>query len=317
MSLLRLLNISIYRVKNLEYNSYVSKNINQIIKTKLKQRQRFKFVKNILNFLHISVRNLFIFGVPTMALFFTTFLAWQVSVFNYSPINTLVAVENSSVLGVKETVVKSQNDEKVLDIKLIRQDYPLSCESASLQMALKYYNIEVSQDKLLEQIGTSDPKEIVEKDGKIYWGDPNLGFVGDVKGWFYGNKNGQTSLKYGTGWGVFNGPVLKVAKSYRPNSYLVDNGKIEQVNSAIEKNNPVLFWHRRDDIHQEKIQITTNQGRKIDYQQMHVALVYGFYEKDGVVMYKINDPFFGQYEIDQEGFARIWGRHDNQMVVVV
>jgi uncharacterized protein YvpB len=183
-------------------------------------------------------------------------------------------------------------------------------------MALKYYKIDVSQDKLLEQIGTSEPLKLTQKDDNYYWGDPNFGFVGDPKGWFTGAKNGETSLKYATGWGVFNGPILKVAKTYRPNSYLVNNGTVDQIKTALDKNNPVIWWHRRDDIHQEKLQIITNTGSKIDYEQMHVAVVTGYYQKDGVTFYKINDPFFNPYDISEADFIRYWARHDGQMVVV-
>lgn len=300
----------------------MSKNINQIIKQKLKKRLRLRILQRVLNFFHISFRTFFVFGVPILALFFTTFLAWQVSMFNYSPLK-IANGSNQNVLGVSSSKSQSTNSdtelnltEKILDIELIKQIYPLSCESASLQMALKHYKIDIDQDKILQQIGYSEPKEITEKDGQLYWGDPNLGFVGDPKGWFYNTKNGEQSLKYATGWGVNNGPVLKVAKLYRPNSYLVDNGTIDQVKSALNNGNPVIWWHRRDDIIDEKIQITTQLGKTIEYQQMHVALVVGHYQKDGVTTYKINDPYFGAYEIDENSFLRLWGRHDNQLVVV-
>lgn len=299
----------------------MSQNINKIIKSKLKKRLRLRIFRQLLSWVNLSVKNLIVWGVPTAALFFTTFLAWQVNNFNYTPLKLAKANGlESSVLGVSSSGISSNSNnnltEKNLDIPFIRQIYPLSCEAASLEMALKYYKIDVSQDKLLEQIGTSEPLKLTQKDDNYYWGDPNFGFVGDPKGWFTGAKNGETSLKYATGWGVFNGPILKVAKTYRPNSYLVNNGTVDQIKTALDKNNPVIWWHRRDDIHQEKLQIITNTGSKIDYEQMHVAVVTGYYQKDGVTFYKINDPFFNPYDISEADFIRYWARHDGQMVVV-
>jgi len=306
----------------MNYNKFVSQNNNQIIKQKLKKRLRMRVLQRVLNYFHISFRSFFIFGVPTMALIFTTFLAWQVSIFNYSPLK-IANANSQSVLGVsnsisqKETKDVDQNiTEKILDIDYIKQIYPLSCEAASLQMALKYYKIDVDQDKILQQVGYSEPKELTEQNGKYIWGDPDLGFVGDPKGWFFNTKDGQESLKYASGWGVNNGPILKVAKLYRPNSYLVNNGTIDQVKTALNTNNPVIWWHRRDDIFQEKLQITTPKGRVIEYQQMHVAVVFGYYQKDGATYYKINDPYFGPYDLDETSFLRYWQRHDNQLVVV-
>lgn len=305
----------------------MAKNINQIIKEKLNTRLKYRPIKNILKKIHLTLRNFLLIVVPMLALFFTTILAWQVNDFRYSDIK-IANANNSSVLGAN---TKNNSDsktsstqtgvsntiEKSLEIPLIKQIYPLSCEAASLQMALKYYKIDVDQDTLLNKIGFSKPQQLTEKDGQFYWGDPNLGFVGDPKGWFYNTKNGETSLKYATGWGVNNGPVLKAAKLYRPNSYLVDNGKVEQIKSALDKNNPVIWWHVRDDAHEEKIQITTPLGQKIDYGQMHVAVIVGYYEKDGSTIYKINDPYFSEYEINEQDLSRLWARNNNQLVVVM
>ena len=60
-----------------------------------------------------------------------------------------------------------------------RQEHGLSCEVASLLMALNYKGIEVTENELIRQLPVSDPGPR-QKDNT--WGDPNLGFVGNIDG---------------------------------------------------------------------------------------------------------------------------------------
>lgn len=220
----------------------------------------------------------------------------------------------SSSKSSSSSIVNSQND---LNIKLVSQKYNLSCEAASLSMALGYYQIKVDEDTLLAQFGKAEPltKQIVGDN--VIWGDPNMGYVGEVDGKMFGQKDRQTSLLYGTGWGVNNGPVALVSKKYRPNSVELDNGKIEDIKNALIAKEPVIFWHQRDDAPKEILTITTPEGKKIDFFQNHVALIGGYrIEDNGSYIFKILDPYYGQYEIDETSFLRIWSRYQNNAVIV-
>jgi hypothetical protein len=94
-----------------------------------------------------------------------------------------------------------------LDVPQIYQEKSLSCEAASLRMALKYKGVDASEDHLINLIGF----DLTPKRGNV-WGDPQFGFVGKING-----------RRMSTGYGVYWLPVLKVAKSARSISYSFTN----------------------------------------------------------------------------------------------
>lgn len=65
----------------------------------------------------------------------------------------------------------------LLDIPIDWQDYPLSCEAASLKMALGYKKVFVSEDEIMEKIGY----DLTPRKGNI-WGDPYKTYVGKIDG---------------------------------------------------------------------------------------------------------------------------------------
>lgn len=221
--------------------------------------------------------------------------------------------ENSSTPSIKEILPATA----ILDIPLGKQIYNLSCEAATLQMALKYYSIDVSQDKLLLDFGVSQPMVMQTVNDKIIWGDPDDGFVGDVRGTFTGTRDGVTSLRFGTGLGINNGPVAKAARKYKPASQEIDGATIDQVKLALVNKNPVMMWHRRDDIHQESMEVYTKSGKKVIFQQYHVNLIIGYKTNlDGSVVYIINDPYFGKFELSETDLVRWWSRYNTEIVIV-
>ncbi|MEI6728530.1 MAG: C39 family peptidase [bacterium] len=221
--------------------------------------------------------------------------------------------QQSSIPTIKEILPASA----ILDIPLVKQIYNLSCEAATLQMALRYYGIESSQDQLLADFGISQPMVMQSVNDKIIWGDPDESFVGDVRGMFTGTKNGVTSLRFGTGLGINNGPVAKTARKFKPASQEIDGATIDQVKLALVNKNPVMMWHRRDDSHQESMEVYTRSGKRVIFQQYHVNLVTGYKTNtDGAVTFILNDPYYGRLELSETDFIRWWSRYDKQIVIV-
>lgn len=205
---------------------------------------------------------------------------------------------------------------KLLQVPLIRQIYTLSCEAASLQMALAFHGIEVSQDELIARIGTNGPMKMQTlPNGQLLWGDPDKGFVGDYKGRFWSREEG---LRGATGWGVNNHPIERVARQYAPRSKAVTNMSISQLKLELANNNPVIFWHVRDDAtRKETIQLVTEEGKNISFFQNHVGLIVGYNQReDGIVEYTINDPEFGVFVINETDLVRIWTKYERDAVVV-
>lgn len=311
-------------------NYVVKTSINQIVKQKLKERSRKRFKRKLLSTLK-TVQHSVAVSVPVMTLVFSSYLAWQVS--NYdkkiagsgevkAALETSVQKSSSSLSPSTKSdqtmsTQSSFQTQKTLAIPYIKQDYRLSCEAASLQMILSYRGISKTQDELMEQIGYSEPKVMQEVNGKLIWGDPKIGFVGDVKGSFTGEKDGKKSLRYATGWGVKPGPVARVAKQYFPESKEVVGGTLDQVVQSLNQDKPIIWWHRRDDIQKEKITYYTPAGKAVEYEQNHVAVISSYkLDEDKKFIFHILDPFYGEYDIKQDDFLRLWARHSNQMVIV-
>lgn len=114
---------------------------------------------------------------------------------------------------------------KVLPVKFDAQDAPLSCEVASLKMALTYKGVSVSEDALMQHVGY----DTTRRRGAT-WGDPNNGFVGLLHG-----------FQDVTGYGVYWDPIAKAAQAFRP-ARAIKHWGIHNLTSAIDAGNPVVIW---------------------------------------------------------------------------
>jgi uncharacterized protein YvpB len=112
--------------------------------------------------------------------------------------------ELKRMILVKETIKKRV----LLDVPYISQlpNLPRGCEVTALAMLLQHADVSVEKEELAEKV-RKDPTPYTKKDGKIYFGNPYFGFVGDM----YSFEN--------PGLGVYHGPIFYLAESYL-------NGKI-------------------------------------------------------------------------------------------
>ncbi len=204
--------------------------------------------------------------------------------------------------------------EVMLDVTLRQQIYSLSCESASLQMALEYKGIKKSQDQLLEQIGVSDPyKSYTDANGDMVWGDPELGFVGNVRGFFSTKTNG---MRGATGWGVNKNPIAKVAKLYREGSEAYSGFTTADVMKELDNDNPVIYWHVPDSYASGSITYKTPAGRSVRFFRNHVALISGYKIVEGKTSFYISDPLYGEYTVQESTLQRRMAKYEGDVVVV-
>ena len=75
-----------------------------------------------------------------------------------------------------------------LAVPFHRQEHNLSCEAATLVMALKFHGVSVSEQALIDAIGFDETKK-----ANGVWGNPHVAFVGDIDGH-------QPSTGYGVYW---------------------------------------------------------------------------------------------------------------------
>jgi uncharacterized protein YvpB len=202
----------------------------------------------------------------------------------------------------------------ILDVSLKHQAYTLSCEAASLQMILAYKGISKTQDELLADIGVSEPyKSYTDAEGMMIWGDPNLGFVGNVKGLF---SSADRGMRGATGWGVNKDPIARVAQHYFPNSVALTGYTPDDVLKELDAKNPVIFWHVPDSYGDGAITYKTPAGKLIKFFRNHVAVISGYKIENGEVSFYISDPLYGEYYLRKSTLARRMAKYDGDVVVV-
>lgn len=105
-------------------------------------------------------------------------------------------------------------DKVLLDAPIIKQypELPRGCEVTSLAMLLQYSGIEADKMELASKI-KKNKTPLIKKNGRIYWGNPNDGFIGDM--YSYSNP----------GFGVYHKPIKKLAENYLPGQIVDLTGK--------------------------------------------------------------------------------------------
>src|SRR3989344_6450470 len=167
----------------------------------------------------------------------------------------------------------------LLDIPVDWQDDPLSCEAASLKMALVFKGAKVSEKDIMEKIGTDE----TPRKGNV-WGDPHETYVGDIKG---------EICK--TGYGVYWDPVAKAAMHWNA-AEVKTNWNIEELAKEISLGNPVVVWGKIPGDTINDCSWFTSRGKYVKaYKEAHVRLVVGFVgRKENPEKIILNDPIAGR-----------------------
>ena len=186
-----------------------------------------------------------------------------------------------------------------LSVAFHRQEHNLSCEVATLVMALAYRGINVSEETLINAIGF-DPTP--KKDG--VWGNPHLAFVGDIDGH-------QPS----TGYGVYWQPIATAAQKYRTARWFT-GGQLADITAEIKKGNPVIFWGTAGS--GSRIDWKTSQGGNVvAVNGEHTRVVTGFIgSADNPTKIITLDPLSGEKYFTQSAFLSNWAVLGNSGVVV-
>ncbi len=186
-----------------------------------------------------------------------------------------------------------------LNVSFHRQEHNLSCEIATLVMALSFRGVNVSEAAIIEAIGV-DPTP--KSDG--VWGNPHVAFVGDIDG-----------RQPSTGYGVYWQPIATAAQAYREASWFT-GWNLSHLTAEIKKGNPVIVWG------------TAGSGTRIDWKTPeggnvvavngeHTRLVIGFIgSADNPTKIITLDPLSGEKYFTKSSFLWNWGLLGNSGVVV-
>lgn len=208
-----------------------------------------------------------------------------------------LAVEVPPKLNLAET----KPEITMLKISLDWQNHSLSCEAASLKMALTGKGTFISEEEITEKIGYDlTPRK------RDVWGDPYKIYVGDING-----KMCQT------GYGVYWEPVAKVAQEFR-SAEAFSNWKIEDLTREIKSDNPVIVWGVLPVESLTDCSWYTSGGKYIKaFKETHVRLAIGFIgppENPSKII--LNDPLAGRLYWRTTYFLKNWEAFGYSGVVI-
>ena len=156
-------------------------------------------------------------------------------------------------------------------------EYPTGCESAALYMLLKYYDVDVTMEQIVEALPKgSNP---YYKNGVLYGADPEKEFVGDPRNnWSYG---------------VFNEPIAKVAEKFKSGVKTKTGATFTDIMNILNSGNPLEVWFCYDpevDITYTDSWIDPATGKTIRWPRGEHAIVVCGHD-DSTITYR--DPITG------------------------
>ncbi|MCF6136272.1 C39 family peptidase [Pseudalkalibacillus berkeleyi] len=213
------------------------------------------------------------------------------------------SLQSSSVVSQAQKANQQVNKQVMLNVPLVKQlpELPRGCEVTSLSMLLQYAGVKVNKMTLAKEVA-KDSTPYKEKDGNIYFGNPNHGFVGNM----YDKRK--------PGYGVYDQPIAELGEKYLPKRIINLTGSdFNEVIAHLQNKKPVWVINNTSFNHlppQHWEEWHTPQGKmKITYKE-HSVLITGF---DETYVY-FNDPLLGvkNHKIPKEQFQKGWeqmGRH--------
>jgi len=186
-----------------------------------------------------------------------------------------------------------------LPVALHRQERSLSCEIASLKMALSGVGIDVPESELVGAL-KFDPTP--RANGT--WGDPHEGFVGNIDGKMLGD-----------GYGVYWKPVAQVALRYT-NAVAIENGALGQLIYHLNQGRPVVVWGYFGN--GNTVSWTTPAGRQVTgVNGEHARTLVGYTgsptSPESLILM---DPIYGELQWTVSEFLKNWSALDNGAVAV-
>lgn len=195
--------------------------------------------------------------------------------------------------------------DRTLEVPWFKQAFPLSCEAASLRMALAYRGIATTDAAILDLIG-SDPRPAeVAANGSMRWGDPYTTFVG--------NPNGSEVAL--TGYGTYYPPIARAAASLGGTVLRSGEGvPASDVYQAIRDGHPVVAWVTYHWVTAPRHDYTSFGGRLIPYAGPieHAVTVVGV---AGDSVY-INNPWSGREWVSRPAFEAAFATYNGMAVIL-
>ncbi|UQD51535.1 peptidase C39 [Bacillus methanolicus] len=243
------------------------------------------------------MKKIYIIGVLIPLLCFSNFENAEKQSMPF-PTNYFVIEQKVHVQNLKNRELKQANilQKRLLNVPLIKQNPELKygCEVTSLTMMLQYAGVKINKMELYRKI-KKDPDPLVRSQtGDILqWGNPEVGFVGDMTG-----KN--------AGYAVFDRPMVDLINTYLPGrAKNLTNRPFEEILLHVSKGYPVVVW-TTGDYNLPDMWESWHHGRQIIKTplDLHVVVLVGY---DSQSVY-LNDPLSGkkQLKVNKNRFIGSW-----------
>lgn len=195
-----------------------------------------------------------------------------------------------------------------LNVRFHQQEHSLSCEIASLKMILDYRGLKVSESELLRLLPFSDlraRRPNSKKGGLDIWGDPDIGFVGNIDG----------SMPKNTGYGVYEKPMRDLSKKWR-DAEVITGEPFERLIKELTSGNPIIVWGAVGSGQDNSWETPTGKFVKA-IKGAHVRVLVGFTgtkqkPKEVILM----DPLYGEIRWSVNKFLANWAKLENRAVVI-
>jgi len=187
-----------------------------------------------------------------------------------------------------------------LNVPLYKQEKSLSCEAASLRMALGYKGVNISEEDLINRIGFDGTPKHGDK-----WGDPQYAFVGNIRG-----------RQMSSGYGVYWEPIQRIASEMRSSYYFKDMG-LQEMLEEVSDGNPVVVWGAKNNRYYPVYWKTVFEKLIYAVSGEHARVVKGFQGHISNPSHIIaNDPAYGEQYWAVGDFMENWKFFNNSGVVV-
>ncbi len=171
-----------------------------------------------------------------------------------------------------------------LTLPVVRQVYRDGCEAAALSMMLRE---RVGQRRLQAMLPLARPLEQEAGPAGTVWGDPERGFVGAVAG---------------GGYGVYDRPLLALARRFDPGTTNLTGTSLEGIVDALRRGRPVVAWIALGP--SDPVTWTSPSGATIQANWAEHAITLTGY-RAGEIAY--NNPWTGARErFTLAQFAAVW-----------
>lgn len=234
-------------------------------------------------------------GLLTVLLFERFTNASAVAAADASPAPSLAVAKPVPSPAKAATKEKPLPVSALLDAPAIKQypELPSGCEVTSLAMLLQYAGVKKSKMELAYEM-PKDPTPIrYDNNGQIVsWGDPNVGFVGDVTG-------------KSRGFGIYHAGLLPLLKAYVPAALDLTGKPFDLLAKQVAAGYPVIVWNTIDFAAPSKwVTWETPNGSVTTTFAEHAVLLVGYDENNVYV----NDPVTGNKNvaIDKAQFLETW-----------